>query len=274
MGWRDMMKRGSGVCLAIGILGCGGKTEFEGTPVVETSSDGGGAGGTSATTNANGGSGGSGNDVTSTSNGAPDTPLGVPIPFTDGWAPLADNEVGVQGAFWTASDADDGAGTSSIAPQSFADGGTKICALGSAGQVLPGADGMPDYVAHWGTLIGFNLSQEEGTDYALPYDATAHDVVGFSFVIGGSNPLPPGGELRFNLKVKGDDNNYCRKIPTTGMITFRITDLWQSCWQNDATLPTPDATQLESLHWQYVTNTTASYEFDICITDLRAIVAR
>ena len=140
-------------------------------------------------------------------------------------------------------------------------------------KLSPKGGNASEKVAFRRSLARENQHQEEGEDAALAYDATAHDVVGFSFVVGGSSSIPPVGELRFNLKVAGDSHNYCTEIVAPGLSTFLFTDLWQDCWvvPND-TSPSLDPTQIEALHWQYVTSVEASYDFDICISDLKAIV--
>ena len=223
-----------------------------------------------------------GGDDTSASGGSNTTggtpAEGTPIPFTDGWAPIDQNTFGIQGSFYTFNDNEDTdgdgiGGTSVIMPPDFAGTGTQVCATGTAGQVLPGADGAAAYDDYWGTAIGFNLSQEEGVDAALPYDAMSKGVAGFSFTIAGDNPIPATGELRFNIKVAGDDNNYCAEITASGNSTFMLTELYQKCWEMDTLLPTPNPIQLEALHWQYVTNTMASYDFSLCVTELRVIPA-
>lgn len=201
---------------------------------------------------------------------------GTPIPFENGWVPI--QEFGIQGSFYTFKDDMDTnnngiVGTSMIMPDSFADGGMQICASGSAGQVMNDDAGQPAYSDYWGTAVGLNLSQEAGNDTAFPYDAAANGVVGFSFTLAGGDPVPAGGELRFNIKVAGDDHNYCQKIKAAGDSTFMINQMWQDCWNMDATAPTPDPTKLEALHWQYVTNVNATYSFDLCITELRVITA-
>lgn len=214
---------------------------------------------------------GSDDDGSSTSGGSGGG-VDNPVPFENGWAPLDQNSAGIQGAFYVFNDNDDGGG-SAITPTTGSDGsfsmaGTTVCASGTAGQVMNDSAGSPDYSSYWGAAIGLNLSQEVGMDAALPYNASTQGVTGFEFIVGGDNPIPAGGELRFNIKVNGDDNNYCRKINQPGLNTFKLTDMWQSCWENDASAPTPDPSKLEALHWQYVTNTSASYDFHLCIEAL------
>jgi len=222
---------------------------------------------------------GCGSDDSSSSGGTGTTGsglMGEPIAFENGWAPASGNTVGIQGSFYTFRDNEDSdgdtiVGASTIDPASFDMAGTQVCATGEAGAVGLDTAGMPAYDDYWGAAIGFNLSQVEGEDAALSYNATMNGVTGFSFMIAGDNPLPEGGELRFNIKMAGDTNNYCRKIPAAGPVSFKITDMWQSCWENSATAPTPDPTKLEALHWQYVTKEGLTYPFAICITELRAL---
>ena len=206
---------------------------------------------------------------TSTGGGAKE---GTKIEFTDGWVPL--NDFGIQGSFYTFkddmdSDGDTVIGTSLITPDSFAGTGTRICASGTAGKVLPGTDGAAAYDDYWGAAIGFNLSQVEGEDAALPYNATTHMVTGFAFTLSGDAPLPTGGELRFNVKVAGDSNNYCAEITSIGEVSFRLSQLKKSCWMPEEV--TPDPANLEALHWQYVTNVNDSYDFNLCIDELRVL---
>jgi hypothetical protein len=204
--------------------------------------------------------------TTSTSTGG-GVAEGTVIPFADGWVPLQD--FGIQGAFYTFGDFTDGdsngvVGTSTITPESFAGTGAKVCASGMAGVVVD-----KQYSDYWGAAVGLNLSQEENVDTALPYNATMHGVTGFSFTIEGTEVLPADGELRFNVKVAGDTNNYCAEITSSGNVSFRFSELQKSCWEPEAVFP--DATNLEALHWQYVTNDSTGYAFDICITELRAL---
>jgi hypothetical protein len=203
-------------------------------------------------------------NVTSTTGGR----VVSPIPFAEGWAPLEANTLGIQGAFYVVADSFE-AGNSLIEGD-FA--GTRACATGIAAQVLPGPDGAPLYATYWGALMGFNLSQEAGSDTPLPYDAASHGILGFGFNIAGSDPLPPGGILRFNVKVSGDSSIYCTELRMPGLQVAYLSEVRQNCWAFDPTAPTPDLTRLEALHWQYATNESYGYAFDLCINDLFAWV--
>lgn len=195
----------------------------------------------------------------------------------DGWAALTENTFGIQGSFYTFkddmdSDNDTVIGMSTIMPSDFAGSGTQVCASGNASVVGFETDGTTlAYGDYWGAAIGFNLSQVEGEDAALPYSATANGVIGFSFTIGGTNPIPADGEVRFNIKVAGDDHNYCQPILASGNSTFLLSEMVQDCWLSTPGRPTADATNLEALHWQFVTNDSNSYMFDLCVTELRAV---
>jgi hypothetical protein len=181
---------------------------------------------------------------------------------TNGWlaADAEGNTVGIQGAFYTFGDVDDG-GDFVIEPASYENAGGTVCAKGTA-EIVQNAE----YDIYWGGAIGFNLNQNEGEDTANPFNAQAAGVTGFGFHIG---PLPVGGQLRFNVVVAGDTNNYCKAITGEQSVMMRWEDLQQSCW---AAMPvTPDPTNIEAIHWQIVTNDANSYEFDFCVEGLVAL---
>jgi len=214
-----------------------------------------------------------------TSTTGADVPLeGDPVAFADGWADIMGNTHNIQGSFFTFADsAGDDAdgdglfGISTIEPATFAGAGATVCAHGIAGQIGKNADNTVAYEDFWGAAIGLNLSQAPDMD-PLAFDAMTNNVAGFSFKIEGSAPIPEGGELRFNIDTADDTNNYCAKIDAPGNNKFMLADLHQSCWDaTTLTLPTPDPTQLQALHWQYVTKEDKSYDFDLCITELRVI---
>lgn len=187
----------------------------------------------------------------------------VDIPFRDGWAPLEQNQYGIQGAFWVAADLG-----GSVAAGSFDDAS---CIRGAVARVTVGPNGNLDFGYYWGAMLGFNLSQGSDSGPARSYDATAHGVIGFGFVVGGNNPVPPGGELRINVKVYGDDSIYCNRVIGNGPTAYTFASIHQNCWEGDSTAPTPDPSRIESLQWQYATNLDRSYDFDLCIEQLWVI---
>lgn len=264
---RGFIRRRLSWLLAVLLVQCGGRS-ISGSGSGATT----GAGGSATTLGASSAdqAGPSTSSSVSTTSNVSSTggPVFNPIPFADGWAPLEANTLGIQGAFYVAADSSD-AGNSVIEGY-FA--GTRACASGIAAQVLPGPDGVPLYGTYWGALMGFNLTQEAGSDTPLSYDAAFHGILGFGFSIAGSDPLPPGGILRFNVKVSGDSSIYCTEIRTAGPQRVYLSEVRQSCWESDPTAPTPDLTRLEALHWQYATNDSYGYTFDLCIEDLFAWV--
>ena len=207
------------------------------------------------------GSGGATSTGTGTTGPSPYT--GIAINPMNGWVSRMDNAASIQGAFYTFDDNEDG-GTFEINPETYETYGPDICADGMAEQVM-----NMEFSTFWGGAIGFNLNQEEGSDTAMPYDATANGVTGFAFDIG---PLPIGGELRFNVLVAGEpDNNYCKRITAeTGMANeFRWSDLQLNCWAAEPV--NPDATKIEAVHWQIVTNQSAAYPYDFCVSNITAL---
>jgi hypothetical protein len=199
-------------------------------------------------------------DGTSTSGGT-STFEGHPLNPMNGWVARMDNEAGIQGAFYTFNDNEDG-GDFVINPATYETAGATICADGTAEAVL-----NMEYAVYWGGAVGFNLNQEEGSDTAMAYDATANGVTGFGFDI---STLPVGGQLRFNVLVSGEpENNYCALITATAGNEFRWEDLKLSCW---AAMPTtPDPTKIEAVHWQIVTNENAPYDFNFCVSNITAL---
>lgn len=200
------------------------------------------------------------NTISSATTGTAST---ADIPFRDGWAPLGENQYGVQGAFWVATDLG-----GSVAAGSFDD---VSCIRGAVAQVRVGAGGGPDFGYYWGALLGFNLNQERASDAALPYDARAHGVAGFGFVVAGTNPVPVGGELRINVKVAGDDSIYCSRVIGSGPTTYTFASIRENCWENDPAAATPDLSRIEALQWQFATNRDHGYGFDLCIEQLWVI---
>lgn len=275
---RGLTRRKLPWLLAVLLVQCGGRSisgSGSGSNAANSAGDSSathGAGGSTTTMGANStGQGGvSTSSVAGTSSTVSTTGglVASPIPFTDGWALLEDNTLGIQGALYVAADSSDGG--NSLIEGNFA--GPQVCASGIAGQVLPGPDGIPLYATYWGALMGFNLVQEVDSDMPLPYDATLHGIVAFGFDVTGFNPLPPGGVLRFNVRVFGDSSIYCTEIWTPGPQMIHMSDVRQNCWEGNPSAPTPDLTRLEALHWQYATNDRFGYGFDLCIENLVAWV--
>ena len=195
----------------------------------------------------------------------------APIEAAAGWVAGDRNTAGVQGAFYTFSDADAGGG-STISPATFmAVASGPLCAEGTAAQVpaateCPGANDC--FGTYWGAGIGLNLNQATTTpNPPMPYDAVVQGVQGFSFTVGGTN-VPAA--MRFKVKVDGDASDYCVPI-TPGVNNVRFDNLHENCWLG-STGPTPDPTGLTAIQWQVTTNDISATPYHFCVENLSAIL--
>lgn len=226
-----------------------------------------------------GGSGGAGAmpaPGTTIPTGPPGT--GFALVPTGGWVAGGTNEVGIQGSFFTLSDAKrtDGlpAGSTTVMPADFlmATGPTSICLSGAASQVMVNATtAMPDYARYWGGGIGFNLADLGGTSGPQPW--ARGKVVGFSFNITGTT-VPPAGQFRFGANFYEGaalNQDACVNI-TMGVNTIRFDQIVAQCYNTPPGAPIPATAQLQSLKWQIATVATAPTPFNFCVTDLKAII--
>lgn len=203
---------------------------------------------------------------------------GFALTPTAGWVAGGTNEAGIQGSFFTLSDAarTDGmpAGSTTVMPANFlmATGPTSICLSGTASQVMTNAaTAMPDYSRYWGGGIGFNLADLGGTTGLQPWPRGK--VVGFSFTITGT-AIPPAGQFRFGANFyegAAINQDSCVNI-TTGANTIRLDQVVAQCYNMPPGAPIPATAQLQSLKWQVATVATAPTPFNFCVTNLKAIV--
>jgi hypothetical protein len=166
-------------------------------------------------------------------------------------------EAGVSGFPWTA-------------PQEF-------CLEGYAAQVIGSPD---DYSNIFGIGFGVNLNNPSGTP--MPFNATKAKVVGFQFVITGTANV---GGIRFSVPMTTDvpaDEPYNTEVMTDSTTAHPtvvlFTDLGTKAYTPPAGNPTFDATILQAVEWQVISNTTATNPphgaADVCISHLAALVAR
>lgn len=225
------------------------------------------AGGSAGAPVASGGAGGGGGAAPA------DVPIGTGlalIPQADGWIPGASNGLGIQGAFFAASDADANATGTTLEFDTATTPGT-VCASGSLAAVVDA-----DFETYWGGSVGLNLHQvipPTGGD-ALPASAwsratPAGNVTGFSYTItaNGGTPLP---NLRFTVDYVGKAaaDTYCRDAIQASTST-QFSQVIQSCWTaGGAVLPAAD---LLSIQFSIVSGD-APVPFDFCISNLQAVV--
>jgi hypothetical protein len=224
-----------------------------------------------------GGTGGGSTPPPTTGTAIP-TGTGNAITPTAGHVAGTSNGVGIQGDFYTFSDADPTnvpPGTTTIMPKDFSMAlGSQICASGSASQIMNGADGMPAYGQYYGGGIGFNLGDPGGG--AGPQPWAQGKVVGFSFNVTGST-IPTN--MRFQAKfysgsALSTSDAYCTLTVKSGANTVMFSSLLLDCYNGaNAGGPLPATVLLQSIQWQVATVTTAATPFNFCIDSLTAITS-
>lgn len=267
--------------------GLGSQQGTAGTPQQTPQPTGtGGQGGTTGTVNngaggtAPAGTGGTVSAPVGTAGSAGSAGTGTEIPTGSGFAltPVngfvsgASNEAGIQGYFYTYSDA---AGTppgaTTIQPADFAmSAGSAICVSGSASQVLtPAGATVPAYGQYWGGGVALNLADPGNMMPIQGWDRGP--VTGFSFNITGDQ-IPVGAQLRFNVTLFGVAGDpYCASGLSAGPNTIRFSDLNQACYNTPPGGAVPATAQLQAIQWQVATVTDAATPFDFCIENLTAL---
>ena len=152
-----------------------------------------------------------------------------------------------------------------------------MCTNGTTAKVLDMND-----AAIWGAGIGFDLNNagthDGGTGAKMPWDATAHDVTGFSFHI---DSPPVGGQMRieFPTSVAGTTNSNAaywggataELSPFTkgGDYSFHFNDVGGPMDQ-PAAMPF-DKTKILSMQFHVVANTSSIVPFSYCISNVSAL---
>ncbi|MDX2021096.1 MAG: hypothetical protein SF187_12725 [Deltaproteobacteria bacterium] len=158
-----------------------------------------------------------------------------------------------KGYFWTSADSKaPGTGTSTITPADFSVT-PKICASGTAAKVPSDTA----YSTHWGTLVGWNLSQAE----MPPNDPVKVALTG-TISVGISGATVPSG-LRIKVAVGGVD--YCAPL-TSGSNTVPVSSLKKECWLTGGA--TYGGEPVDAVAIQVTTNTTSATPFDFCVTSM------
>jgi hypothetical protein len=149
-----------------------------------------------------------------------------------------------------------------------------MCLTGTAAQVI---GTPPDYSNMFGIGIGLDLNNSGGTK--LPYNAQQNKVVGFAFDITG---LPSPGTIRVEFPIPGTDTSgdaYSETVAagaTHMQILFTDKSFGPSFTPPTGTTePAFDPTQVESIQFHVVTNTSAATTVtNFCINNLAAIVTQ
>jgi hypothetical protein len=186
---------------------------------------------------------------------------GVPIvPDAMGLVASGSNSVGIHGSFFEYSDCADlknmNCATVTTPPaNSFPNTGGRMCTSGHT-STASGA---------WGAGIGLELN--DGPPQ-MPYDTTAHGVVGFCFNLSGTTI--PSTTIRVAFPTQNNnDNAYFSAVSTPGQHTVLFSDTAQGSWVTTKSAFEPKAVML--LQFQIPSATTASVAWDFCIDGLTAI---
>jgi len=157
----------------------------------------------------------------------------------------------------------------------------KMCTTGSGAKVIiSSASGTDvDYSNIFGMGIGLDFSNTgsgDGGTGKKPWDATAHNVVGFSFDI--DNVPTKGFRVEFALVPNGGDNPYWGGAASNtspvkaGNNVVMFADVGGPMYVKSTARIAPDWKQLLSIQFHVSTNNMAAVPFDYCISNLKAIV--
>jgi hypothetical protein len=179
-----------------------------------------------------------------------------------GWVAGASNGVGIQGSFYTISDATGTPpGVTTIALDDLTTP-TSTCVSGTASAV-PDDTG---YSQFWGGGLALNLADPGGGMPAGAWNRGA--VAGFSFTVSGPT-IPPG--LRFQASGGEAGPVYCSNI-VAGPNNVQFGTLVTECYQAGGT-PLPPTAGIQSIQWQVVTVLETPTPFDFCVDNLTALTS-
>lgn len=240
-------------------------------------SDDAGAGG------ATGGAGASGAGAA----GATGSDAGTQVTWTDmGW--IGDNPFDISGSWYSYDDCADAAGlpctmrdASMTGPdmktgwQVVGEGAaSKVCAKGTATAVQDATT----YGKQWGFGIAFDLNSPGGGIAKAAYNATTHNIKGFSFTLEGAAPA----KIRINLPMTDPDNaTFFREVSvpssgTSNQVIFNDSlNFKQGEWvmRDTPTLykMTYDPTTIYGVQFHVFTALTTPKPFDFCVSNFRVI---
>lgn len=243
----------------------------------------GGGGGAPAVTAGTGGSGvtaGAGGSAMAAAGaggapGAGEIPIGTGLtiaPQADGWVPGNSNGLGIQGAFFVASDADANPTGTTIELDTATTPGS-VCVSGTLAAI---AD--EDFTTYWGAGVGLNLRQvlPAGGGEALPASGWSRatpsgNVSGFSYAITANGGVPlPGLRFTVDFVGKAQADTFCDPIEP-GATSTQLSAVGQSCWTQPTTIQLP-ATDLLTIQWSLLPSQTATTPFDFCISNVQATI--
>jgi hypothetical protein len=291
-------------CCAVPSTGCLSSTSTPESGSGSGSSSASGSPGTSSGTSSSAGASGAaattgGAGTTGASSGAPAGTTLVPIsPDANGFVGASSNSVGVQGSWYAYGD---GWGANAAPPGDCETKGMHMpsecssitfppaaveteggyvatfpqttpgtmCLSGTAAKVIG-----TDYSDMFGIGIGLDFNNPGGAK--MPYNATAANVVGFSFQITG---IPAGVTVSVELPIPATDpsgDSWALGVSSDGNYTIDLTSTALKPSFTMAMEPPFDATQVESIQFHIATNTAAAIAIPdstrLCVSNFAAVV--
>jgi hypothetical protein len=148
----------------------------------------------------------------------------------------------------------------------------QMCLSGTAAKVIG-----TDYSNMFGIGIGLDLNNVGGTK--MPYNATANNVIAFSFHIAG---IPAGVSVNVELPIPATDPSgdaWSTAATTDGDYTVSLTTSGAQGLKPSFTMamePAFDPTQIESIQFHIATNTAAATTIPdstrLCVSNFAAVV--
>jgi hypothetical protein len=151
----------------------------------------------------------------------------------------------------------------------------KMCASGTAAQVVTGPDGQLAWSSLWGDIVGLGFANSDSGDASTPgtFDAPAHGITGIGFDIAG---IIPQGRVRVEVGTAESGNNSAYWDGATMNVSpFNGSDHYEFRWPEvggpqylGADAPPFDPTQIENIAFHIVGDTPGPAPYDFCIRNV------
>jgi hypothetical protein len=151
----------------------------------------------------------------------------------------------------------------------------RMCAAGTAAQVVTGPDGQLAWSSLWGNMVGLGFANSDSADASTSgtFDAPAHGITGIGFDIAG---IIPQGRVRVLVGTAENDTNSAYWDGATmnvspfdgpGHYEFRWPEVGGPMYLG-AAAPPFDPTQIENIAFHIVGDTPGPAPYSFCISNL------